>query len=136
MNPVETVLAFLDAINRHDIDMLAELMTEDHLFVDSLGNSTEGRAKMRNGWQGYFALCPDYRIVHEHIFQSGDRVGAFGFAGGTIQVDGKLSAQNRWKIPAAWHALVHNGLIKEWRVYADNKPVYEILAKTSNLAGE
>jgi hypothetical protein len=27
-------------------------------------------------------------------------------------------------------AVVQNGLVKEWRVYADNKPVYEIVAKS------
>ena len=39
MTPVETVLAFFDAINRHDADMLADLITEDHVFIDSLGKS-------------------------------------------------------------------------------------------------
>jgi hypothetical protein len=29
---------------------------------------------------------------------------------------------------AAWLAVVQKGLVKEWRVYADNKPVYDILA--------
>jgi len=27
-------------------------------------------------------------------------------------------------------AVVQDGLVKEWRVYADNKPVYDILAKS------
>ena len=60
MNPVETILQFLERINQHDADKLAELMTEDHVFIDSLGQSTRGREKMRTGWQGYFAFCPDY----------------------------------------------------------------------------
>jgi hypothetical protein len=25
-------------------------------------------------------------------------------------------------------AVVENGLVREWRVYADNKPVYDIIA--------
>ena len=32
---------------------------------------------------------------------------------------------------AAWLARVENGLLKEWRVYADNKPVYDILARSA-----
>jgi hypothetical protein len=32
---------------------------------------------------------------------------------------------------AAWLAIVEDGLVKEWRVYADNKPVYDILAKSN-----
>ncbi len=39
MNPVESVLAFFDAINHHAVDKIVALMTEDHIFTDSLGNS-------------------------------------------------------------------------------------------------
>jgi uncharacterized protein (TIGR02246 family) len=123
MNPVETVLAFFDAINERDPDKLAALMTEDHVFIDSLGNSVRGREKMRAGWRAYFAMCPDYRVSHEDIFHNGDTVAAFGSAGGTID-------KTKWQTPAAWRAAVHGGLIQEFRVYADNKPVYDILAKS------
>jgi uncharacterized protein (TIGR02246 family) len=77
MNPVETVLAFLDAINQHDAGKLAELMTEDHVFIDSLGKSTHGREKMRFGWQGYFAMCPDYWVSHDEIVHTGNTVAVF-----------------------------------------------------------
>ncbi len=49
MAPVEIVLEFMDRINKRDVDKLAELMTEDHLFVDSLGQRVLGREKMRAG---------------------------------------------------------------------------------------
>jgi uncharacterized protein (TIGR02246 family) len=129
MNPVEIVLAYLDAINLHDPDKLAGLMTEDHVFIDSLGNSVRGRDKMRAGWRGYFAMCPDYRVSHEDIFRDGDTVAAFGSAGGTISVQGEMRAENKWQTPAAWRVKVRDGLIQEFRVYADNKPVYEILGR-------
>jgi uncharacterized protein (TIGR02246 family) len=131
MTPVETVLAFIEAINRHDVDKLAGLMTEDHVFIDAPGNSTRGREKMRAGWRGYFAMCPDYRVSHEDIFRDGNTVAVFGSAGGTIRVSGQLAAENKWKTPAAWRAVVHDGLMQEWRVYADNKPVYDILARSA-----
>jgi len=116
----ETVLEFLDRINQHDVDKLAELMTEDHVFVDSLGNQVRGREKMRAGWRGYFTMCPDYWVSHEEILQNGSKVAAFGLAGGTIR-------DTKWRTPSAWLAVVEKGLVKEWRVYADNKPVYDIL---------
>jgi hypothetical protein len=50
---VETVLGFLDRINQHDVDKLAEYMTEDHVFIDSLGQSVSGREKMRFDWRHY-----------------------------------------------------------------------------------
>jgi uncharacterized protein (TIGR02246 family) len=130
MNPVETVLEFMNRINQRDADKLAELMTEDHVFVDSVGQTVRGREKVRTCWQGYFAFCPDYRLSFEEIFPAGNRVGVFGAAGGTIATNGKLLPENKWRTPAAWLAVVQNSLVKEWRVYADNKPVYDILAKS------
>jgi ketosteroid isomerase-like protein len=131
MNPVETVLDFLDRINQRDVDKLAELMTEDHVFVDSLGQTVRGREKMRAGWRAYYAFCPDYWVSHEEILQNGNVVAAFGLAGGTVRAKGNLPPENQWRTPAAWRAVVESGLVKEWRVYADNKPVYDILAKSA-----
>jgi ketosteroid isomerase-like protein len=120
----------MDSINQHDAGKLAALMTDGHVFVDSLGNKVQGREKMKTGWQGYFAFCPDYWVTHESIFGDGNSVAAFGAAGGTIAADGKLPPENKWRTPAAWLAVVENGLVKEWRVYADNKPVYDTMAKS------
>jgi len=124
MSAADTILRFLERINGHDADQIAELMTEDHVFIDSLGNAVTGRENMRSGWGSYFAFCPDYWVAHEDIFSEGSRVAIFGTAGGTI-------ADNTWQTPAAWLAVVENGLVKAWRVYADNKPVYDILAKSA-----
>jgi ketosteroid isomerase-like protein len=132
MSPVETVLDFIKRINQRDADKLAALMTEDHAFVDSLGQTVRGREKMRSGWQGYFAFCPDYWISHEEILPAGNMVGVFGAAGGTIAANGKIPPENKWRTPAAWLAVVENGLVKEWRVYADNKLVYDIMAKSKS----
>lgn len=129
MNPVDTVLQFLERINRRDPDRLAELMTEDHLFIDSLGQAVRGRDKMRAGWRAYYAFCPDYWVSHEAIMQNGNQVAVFGAAGGTIAANGRLLPENKWRTPAAWLAVVEGGLVKEWRVYADNKPVYDIVAR-------
>lgn len=130
MNPVETVLRFIDLINHRDADKLAELMTEDHVFVDSLGHSVRGREKMQAAWRGYFAFCPDYWVSHEEIVQHGNLVAIFGSAGGTIAANRKLPPENKWRTPAAWRAVVEGRLVKEWQVYADNKPVYDMIAKS------
>jgi len=128
-SPVDVVLAFLEKINQHDVEGLVGLLSEDHVFVDSLGSPLQGREKLRAGWRSYFTMCPDYSVSHEEIFASGNVVATFGSAGGTISTQGELKAENRWRIPAAWIASVRNGQLTEWRVYADNKPVYEILAR-------
>jgi ketosteroid isomerase-like protein len=131
MSPIDTVLQFLERIHQRDVDRLA-LMTEDHVFTDSLGHAVREREKMRAGWQGYYAFCPDYRVSREEIFENENRVAVIGEAGATIAANGKLPLENKWKTPAAWLAVVGNGLVREWRVYADNKPVYEILARSTH----
>jgi ketosteroid isomerase-like protein len=132
---VDTVLGFMDRINQHDVDKLAEYMTEDHVFIDSLGQSVSGREKMRSGRRGYFAFCPDYWLSHEEVFPGGKLVAVFGAAGGTIAADGKLPPENKWRASAAWLAIVESGLVKQWRVYADNKQVYDILARPKPTPG-
>jgi hypothetical protein len=56
-------------------------------------------------------------------------VAVFGAAGGVIAVDGALPPENKWRTPAASLAIVERGLVKQWRIYADNKPVYDIMAR-------
>ena len=73
MPPTETIHAFVDAINAHNLDRLGELMTDDHTFVDSYGNEVAGRAEMLTGWRGYFEWFPDYQIEVNDIFER-DRV--------------------------------------------------------------
>jgi ketosteroid isomerase-like protein len=134
MSQAETVRDFMDRINQRDADKLAEAMTEDHVFIDSLGQSVRGREKVCAAWRGYYALCPDYWVAREEILQNTNAVAVFGAAGGTIGANGILPAENQWRTPAAWLAVVENGLVKEWRVYADNKPVYDILARPKSAS--
>ncbi|HXZ80772.1 MAG TPA: nuclear transport factor 2 family protein [Terriglobales bacterium] len=47
MSAIETVLRFLELINEHNVDQLSAMMTEDHIFIDSLGQAVRGREKMR-----------------------------------------------------------------------------------------
>ena len=125
--PIAVVLAFLDAINARDVDRLCSLMTEDHVFVDALGNKVQGRESMRKAWAGYFQWFPDYRVSHEEIFSDGQTVAAFGTAEGTYALKGTLSKENHWNTPAAWRGVVRDGLLQEWRVYADNQPARKIM---------
>jgi ketosteroid isomerase-like protein len=40
---VLTALRFNERINQQDLEGLAELMTDDHAFIDSRGNITEAK---------------------------------------------------------------------------------------------
>jgi len=125
--PIAVVLAFLEAINSGDANKVCALMTEDHLFVDALGNEVRGRESMRKAWTGYFHWFPDYRVSHEEILSQGEVVAAFGSAQGTYAKNGNIAKENHWNAPAAWKAVVRDGLVKEWRVYVDNQAARKIM---------
>jgi ketosteroid isomerase-like protein len=122
MQPEEVFALFVTAINRHDVPGLTALMAPGHIFIDSLGRRVEGAVSMEAGWRGYFAMCPDYWIRTDKVMAEDGVVLATGQAGGSID---KVA----WQTPAAWKAAILDGAVAEWQVFADNKPVYEILSK-------
>lgn len=91
--------AFVSAINRRDSEEIARLMTEDHVFVDSLGTRITGREAMRNGWEAYFRMVPDYAIEIEETFVDRPVVVMLGAAHGTYCGGGALEPENRWRTP-------------------------------------
>ena len=56
-------------------------------------------------------------------------VALFGFARGTYAPDGKLRRKNRWRIPAAWLVVLERGRVARWQVFADNKPMVDLMAR-------
>ena len=146
MNQVkDTVLAFIDRINAHHVEALAELMSDDHTFIDALGNQVSGREQMSAGWRGYFEWFPDYYIEVTEVFEArdalesdeasgvvearenGETFALFGFAGGSFK--GKQS--ECWRLPAAWRASVIDGRVTLWQVFADTKIPFEIIERSS-----
>ncbi|MGD0940497.1 MAG: nuclear transport factor 2 family protein [Terracidiphilus sp.] len=123
--------AFVKAINRQDMDGMAELMPPDHRFVDSLGTVDQGREKMLANWIAYFRMVPDYSIAVEEFFCVGPIVVILGWARGTYAPGGDLRPENHWETPLAIRALVENGLVAEWRAYADNEPIRQKMKRAS-----
>jgi len=132
MTNKETVLAFIDRINAHDLDGLAELMAEDHCFIDAHGNQVSGREKMIAGWRGYFNWFPVYVIEVNEIFERGDTCAMLGVAGGSFR--GRADAS--WRLPAAWKAIVKEGRVALWQVFADTKIPFEIIERNSKTFPE
>lgn len=115
----KTVLAFVERINAHNVPGLCVLMAENHVFVDSDGTCVTGREPMRAGWAKYWEWFPDYHIEQEEMVAHGDVVAIFGTAHGTYAGDGRHAERKPWEIPAAWKAIVREGRVAEWRVYAN-----------------
>ncbi|MFY9855570.1 MAG: nuclear transport factor 2 family protein [Terracidiphilus sp.] len=114
---------FVRAINSQDVEAMAELMTAGHRFIDSLGTAVEGREAMRAAWTAYFRMVPDFTIAVEETLCDGPVVMILGVARGTYAPDGQLREENLWETPAAWRALIEDGKVAEWRIYADNEPL-------------
>jgi uncharacterized protein (TIGR02246 family) len=128
-SPIVAAQQFVRDLNRQDVEAMAAHMTDEHRFIDSLGNVVTGRAAMRAGWAGYFRMVPDYTIAVEEIYSDGPVVLLLGTAQGTYAPGGELKPGNRWSTPVALRAFVEDGKIAEWRVYADNEPIRKLMAK-------
>ena len=124
---VNVAKEFVRAINRQNVDALAALMTTDHRFTDSLGNTVEGRNAMRSGWAGYFGMVPDYSLAIEETYADGSVVVLLGMAQGTFTGKGAPAHENRWQTPIAIRARIEDGLVAEWRVFADNEPIRALM---------
>jgi ketosteroid isomerase-like protein len=124
---LDVALAFVNRINCHDVAGLVALMTEDHRFVDGLGQEVQGREQMEQEWRGYFAWFPDYSIRVDNALSNGNVVALLGAAQGTYATNRNAPLGNHWEIPAAWKAVIRNERVAEWRVYADNEPVWKIM---------
>jgi len=106
-------------------------MSEEHRFIDSLGNLTEGREKMRTGWEMYFKMVPDYTVAIDETLCDGPVVVMLGTGQGTYSPDGKLKAENKWTTPVALRAFIEAQKVAEWRVYCDNEPIRQRVAKSA-----
>ena len=129
-SPESVAHAFVDAINHRDVEKLWHLMPDEHRFVDALGAVTQGREKMRDGWAAYFRMVPDYAVIVEETFSAGATVVMLGTAHGTYAKDSSLMQENFWRIPAAWRAQIEGEKVVEWRIYADNEPIRQLMAKS------
>jgi len=116
-------LKFVNEINRHDVESLLALLSDDHLLVDADGQEVRGRERIAEAWRARFRECPDYHLGVKEWFQNGRVVAMFGTASGTTAVGEQLPAENRWRVPAAWRAVVRDRQIVQWQSFLDRGPI-------------
>ena len=101
-------LKFNEKINLQDLEGLAELMTEDHTFIDNSGGITKGKEVMKEAWRQFFKKYPDYRNIFSNVVVQDNVVVMVGYS--------KCSYKPLDE-PSIWTAKVHQGLVLEWRVH-------------------
>ncbi len=74
---VQVVQRFNDAFNRHDVDAVMALMSDDCAFENTRplpdGERFEGQHRVRAFWEQFFARSPHAHFDTEEIFAAGDR---------------------------------------------------------------
>ena len=127
----EAVEKFVDRINAHDVNGLIALMSADHVFIDSLGGRS-ARPAIETGWRQYFATVPDYWVRVDRLVDDESALILLGTAGGTyVPKGGEMRPENKWETPAVWRAVIRDGKVSEWRIFADNEPIRAKMRATS-----
>jgi ketosteroid isomerase-like protein len=74
---IDVINRFNEAFNRHDVDGIMALMTEDCIFENTApkpdGNRYVGAKAVRGYWERFFKRTPDAYFAGEDIFASGDK---------------------------------------------------------------
>jgi len=108
MSPIDITKKFNDAINSQSLSSLGALMTNDHTFVDSAGNTVVGKGKSLASWRDFFEKYKDYKNYFEQITENQGVVTAKGKS--TCLID-ELNG------PATWTVTVRDGKVAKWEVH-------------------
>jgi hypothetical protein len=122
---------FVKAINDHDVNEIVNLMSEDHIFIDSMDNKSVGKKGMTEAWKGYYELFPDYKIEISDIVENESVIGLFGYVNATYKNLINDLNSNLWRTPASWKAIVENNKIKHWQVFCDYSGLFKIIEKNN-----
>lgn len=71
---IQTIERFNEAFNRHDVDAVMALMTDDCLFEDTAppdGQRYQGQAAVRALWERFFHASPQALFETEELWAAG-----------------------------------------------------------------
>lgn len=76
LSTIDTIDRFNDAFNRHDVDAIMSLMTDDCLFDDTRpapdGTAYHGADAVRDRWHALFERSPHARFETEEMIAMGE----------------------------------------------------------------
>lgn len=109
----DIALLFNDCISKKDIVGLADLMTDDHRFIDSSEHCVFGKQANIESWKFFFEMFPDYKNIFETVTETNSTVTMHGY----VECSNKIFNNTKY----IWASEIENEKVKEWRVYIDNK---------------
>jgi ketosteroid isomerase-like protein len=129
--PTQTVQAFLDAFNRHDIEAAIALADPRvAVTVHPLGLREVGADALRDVLGDLVRAFPDLVISPGRVITTGDVVTALIKAEGTQSASyaGAINQEKHLDIEQAWRFVVSGGVITEVAVYWCQAQLYRRLA--------
>jgi len=109
-DPKLIALLFNECITNRDIDGLAELMTDDHTFIDRDGNATQSKGSMIEAWKKFFEMFPVYKNTFTRI-ESRDNV--------AVILGHAYWSDKQPFDPAIWVATIAEDRVAKWQIYYD-----------------
>ena len=129
--PTQTVQAFLDAFNRHDIEAAIALADPRvAVTVHPLGLREVGADALRDVLGDLVRAFPDLVITPGRVIATGDVVTALIKAEGTQSASyaGAINQEKHLDIEQAWRFVVSGGVITEVAAYWCQAQLYRRLA--------
>ncbi len=114
--PLATVLSYLDAINRNDLEGLMALSADDYTLTVLDEPPQSGKARMTEAWRGYMAAYPNYVIYPHRMAAAGDKVAILGHTTGSHL---GLADEAEARLLLIWLAVVRDGLVASWTILED-----------------
>lgn len=113
-DPKLIALNFNDCISKADITGLLDLMTEDHVFIDTANNRIEGKSNNKAmAWEPFFNLFPGYYNVFENVISKGSMVIMQGYS--------VCSNEILNNVRAIWVAEIIKDKVALWHIYPDTE---------------
>ena len=108
MDPRALTVAFNEQINNRDLEGLAQLMTDDHTFIDTADHAIRGTSDCLDASRGFFEAFPDYRNTFNRLVVEDNKV--------TVAA-ARVVRTYGWTAPRLWVGKAKDDKFAEWRVY-------------------
>jgi steroid delta-isomerase-like uncharacterized protein len=135
---VTTIDRYNDAWNRHDVDAIVALHTDDAVFENhTSGGRAVGKVEIRRMIEGVFATFPDLRFATRHAY-FGERAAVVEWTATATHAN-PVTRGTRVFSPSgktlSWNGIdimpLRDGLVARKDVYVDSASLLEQLASSS-----